>query len=129
MEAKATIRFSRISPQKARLVADLIRGKKVFEAMSLLTFSPKHAARIIKKLLKSAMANAEEKEAEDVNEMRINRITVDAGPTWKRFMPRARGRATRVRKRTSHISLVLADRPAQPADESGAGKENKKERG
>lgn len=118
MEAKATIRFSRITAQKARLVANLIRGKKVFEAINILTFSPKHGARIIKKLLKSAMANAEEKEAEDVNEMRVNRITVDEGPTWKRFMPRARGRATQIKKRTSHITVTLADQTDKPADET-----------
>ena len=118
MEAKATIRFSRISAQKARLVANLIRGKKVFEAINILTFSPKHGARIIKKLLKSAMANAEEKEAEDVNEMRINQIMVNEGPTWKRFMPRARGRATQIKKRTSHITVTLADQTDKPADET-----------
>jgi len=118
VEAKATIRFSRISAQKARLVANLIRGKKVFEAINILTFSPKHGARIIKKLLKSAMANAEEKEAEDVNEMRINQIMVNEGPTWKRFMPRARGRATQIKKRTSHITVTLADQTDKPADET-----------
>ena len=91
------------------LVADLIRGKKSEEALNLLTFTPKAAAKIIIKLLKSAIANATQKKI-DVDRLYVKVITVDQGPTMKRFMPRALGRATTIRKRTSHITIVLDER-------------------
>jgi large subunit ribosomal protein L22 len=109
MEVKAKLRFTRIAPRKARLVADLIRGKKSEEALSVLTFTPKAAARIIIKLLKSAVANATQKKI-DVDRLYVKTIMVDQGPTMKRFMPRAMGRATPIRKRTSHITIVLDER-------------------
>jgi len=106
MEVKAKLKFTRIAPRKARLVADLIRGKKSEEALNILTFTPKAAARIIVKLLKSAVANATQKKI-DVDRLYVKTIMVDQGPTMKRFMPRALGRATTIRKRTSHITIVL----------------------
>jgi large subunit ribosomal protein L22 len=109
MEVKAKLRFTRIAPRKARLVADLIRGKRSEEALSILTFTPKAAARIIIKLLRSAIANADQKKI-DVDRLYVKTIMVDQGPTMKRFMPRALGRATTIRKRTSHITIVLDER-------------------
>jgi large subunit ribosomal protein L22 len=109
MEVKAKLRFTRIGPRKARLVADLIRGKSSEEALSILTFTPKAAARIIIKLLRSAIANADQKKI-DVDRLYVKTIMVDQGPTMKRFMPRAMGRATTIRKRTSHITIVLDER-------------------
>jgi large subunit ribosomal protein L22 len=109
MEVKAKLRFTRIAPRKARLVADLIRGKRSEEAVSILTFTPKAAARIIIKLLRSAIANADQKKV-DVDRLYVKTIMVDQGPTMKRFMPRALGRATTIRKRTSHITIVLDER-------------------
>jgi len=107
MEAVARARYIRISPQKARLVVDLVRGKPAEEALNILTFTQKSAARILKKLLQSAIANASHKGNIDVDTLYIKTIFVDPGPTWKRFQPRAMGRATRIRKRTSHITVVL----------------------
>ena len=89
------------------LVADLIRGKKSEEALNLLTFTPKTAARIIIKLLKSAIANATQKKTIDIDRLYVKQVMVDQGPMMKRFMPRALGRATMIRKRSSHITLVL----------------------
>ena len=109
MEVKARLRFTRMAPRKARLVADLIRGKKSEEALNILTFTPKSAARTIVKLLKSAVANATQKKI-DVDRLYVKTIMVDQGPTMKRFMPRALGRATTIRKRTSHITIVLDER-------------------
>ena len=109
MEVKAKLRFTRIAPRKARLVADMIRGKKSEEALNLLMFTPKAAARLIIKLLKSAIANANQKKV-DVDRLFVKAITVDQGPTMKRFMPRAMGRATSIRKRTSHITIVLDEK-------------------
>ncbi|UJF19468.1 50S ribosomal protein L22 [Vibrio sp. SS-MA-C1-2] len=110
MEAIAKHRFARISPQKARLVADQIRGKDVAQALELLTFSNKKAAELIKKVLESAIANAEHNEGADIDDLKISKICVDEGPTMKRIMPRAKGRADRILKRSSHISVVVADR-------------------
>ncbi len=110
MEVKARLRFVRIAPTKARLVADLIRGKKSEEAMNILTFTQKAAAKILVKLLKSAIANATQKKNIDVDRLYVKQITVDQGPTMKRFQPRALGRATMIRKRTSHIHIVLDER-------------------
>ncbi len=110
MEVKARLRFVRIAPTKARLVADLIRGKRSEEALNILTFTQKAAAKILIKLLKSAIANATQKKNIDVDRLYVKRITVDQGPTMKRFQPRALGRATTIRKRTSHIHIVLDER-------------------
>lgn len=107
MEVKAKLKFVRVAPRKARLVADLIRGKGSEEALNLLTFTKKTAAKIIIKLLKSAIANATQKKNVDVDRLYIKKITVDQGPTMKRYQPRALGRATQIRKRTSHITIIL----------------------
>jgi large subunit ribosomal protein L22 len=106
MEVKARLRFVRVAPRKARLVADLIQGKGSGEALNILTFTKKAAAKIVIKLLKSAIANATQKKM-DVDRLYVKQITVDQGPTMKRFQPRALGRATMIRKRTSHIHIVL----------------------
>ncbi|WPC75230.1 50S ribosomal protein L22 [Vibrio porteresiae] len=110
MEAIAKHNFARISPQKARLVADLIRGKKVDQALEVLTFSNKKAAELVKKVLESAIANAEHNEGADIDDLRVAKIFVDEGPVMKRIMPRAKGRADRILKRSSHITVVVADR-------------------
>ena len=110
MEALAKHNFARISPQKARLVADLIRGKSVDQALEILTFSNKKAAALVKKVLESAIANAEHNEGADIDDLNVAKIFVDEGPTMKRIMPRAKGRADRILKRSSHITVVVADR-------------------
>ena len=107
MEAKAILRTTRISPQKARLVADQVRGLPVARALSLLKFSDKKAAAIIYKVIYSATSNAENNAGADVDELKVARIMVDEGPVLKRFMARAKGRGTRISKRTSHISVVV----------------------
>src|SRR5215212_749372 len=104
---RATAKYIRVTPQKARLVADQVRGKPVTEATALLQFSPRGAARDIEKLLASAMANAENNHDLVAEEMRITAINVDEGPTLRRWRARARGRATRIDKRTCHISVAL----------------------
>jgi large subunit ribosomal protein L22 len=111
MESKATVKFIRISPRKARLVVDTIRGKRVPEALAALDFSKKAAARTVRKVLKSAVANAENNQkADQVEEMKVEQAFVNSGSTLKRFRPRAMGRAGRIFKRTSHITIVLSDR-------------------
>lgn len=107
MEVRARLRFARIGPRKARLVADLIRGKGSEEALNILTFTKKGAAKILAKLLKSAIANATQKKTIDIDRLYVKQVMVDHGPMMKRFMPRALGRATMIRKRSSHITLVL----------------------
>ncbi len=107
MEAKALAKFIRISPQKARLVADTVRGKSVEAALNTLRFMPKKGARIIKKVIESAVANAEQNESIDVDSLFVKKINIDGGPMLKRIRPRAMGRAARILKRTSHISVVL----------------------
>lgn len=107
MEAKALARQIRISPQKARLIADLIRGKDVASAINTLRFMPKKGARIMRKVVESALANASQNEAIDVDTLYVKKIFIDGGPMLKRIMPRAQGRATRILKRTSHITVVL----------------------
>ena len=110
METKATLRFIRTSPRKARLVANLIREKNIGKALNVLHFTNKLAARIIEKLLKSAIANAQENQkVDDVDSLIVSNITVNEGPTWKRSMPRARGSADTIFKRTSHITVVLKE--------------------
>jgi len=110
MEVKARLRFVRVGPRKARLVADMIRGKGSEEALNVLTFTKKAVAKILIKLLKSAIANATQKKNIDVDRLYIKKITVDQGPTMKRFQPRALGRATTIRKRTSHINIILDEK-------------------
>ena len=107
MQAKAILRSARISPQKARLVADQVRGMPVARALDLLKFSDKKAAHMIYKVLWSATANAENNNGADVDELKLASITVDEGPSLKRFMARAKGRGTRILKRTSHITVVV----------------------
>ena len=109
MEVSAKLRFARLSPRKARLVADQIRGLRVERADEVLTFNRKRAASVIKKVLNSAIANAEHNEGADIDELRVRSVCVDQGPVHKRFRPRARGRATRILKPTSHITLTVAD--------------------
>lgn len=109
MEATAKARFIRVTPRKARLVVDVIRGKRVGEAMNTLKFMPQHASRVVEKLLKSAIANAEQKNVSDVDRLKVKAAFVDQGPVLKRVMPRAMGRANIIRKRSSHITLVLGD--------------------
>ncbi len=108
---KALLRHTRSTPQKARLVADLIRGRNVNDAMNVLTFTRKKAARTFQKLLKSAVANAEENHnVMDVDDLYVKSVRVDKGVTWKRQMPRARGMATTILKRSSHIFIELAEK-------------------
>ena len=110
-EVKAVLRHTRTAPRKARLVADMIRGKNVNDAINILTFTRKRVALKFQKLLKSAIANAEENhKVLDVDDLFVKRVCVDEGVTWKRSMPRARGMATAIRKRTSHITLVLEEK-------------------
>jgi large subunit ribosomal protein L22 len=110
MEVRAKLKFVRLGPRKARLVADLIRGKGSEEALNILSFTKKAAARVIIKLLKSAIANATQKKTVDIDRLYVKKISVDQGVTWKRFTPRALGRATTIRKRTSHITIVLDEK-------------------
>ncbi|WP_347331083.1 50S ribosomal protein L22 [Marinimicrobium locisalis] len=109
MEVAAKLSGARLSAQKARLVADQIRGKGVEEALDLLAFSPKKGAAIIKKVLESAIANAEHNEGADVDELKVSTIFVDEGLRMKRIKPRAKGRADRILKRTCHITVKVAD--------------------
>jgi len=110
MEVQAKLKFVRVSPQKARLVADQVRGTNVEKALQTLSFSNKKAAGIMKKVLESAIANAEHNEGADIDELKVSAVTVDEGPTHKRIRPRAKGRANRILKRTSHIVVTVSDR-------------------
>ncbi len=107
MEVRAVARFVRVSPRKIRLVMDQVRGKKVEEALNLLSFSPQKGAFLLRKLINSAVANAEGNSGLDVDTLQIKRVFADEGPTLKRFRPRAMGRATKIRKRTSHLTVIL----------------------
>lgn len=109
MRAAATLKHARISAQKARLVADLIRGQRVEQALNTLSFSTKKGAGLVKKVLESAIANAEHNAGADVDELKVESVQVNEGPTMKRIMPRAKGRANRIMKRTSHITLTVAE--------------------
>jgi len=109
MQAMAKMKYARISAQKARLVADQIRGLHVEKALDTLAFSTKKGAPLIKKVLESAIANAEHNEGADVDELKVAAVMVDEGPTMKRIRPRAKGRAARIFKRTSHITLTVAE--------------------
>ena len=110
MEARAVTRHLRIAPRKMRLVADLVRGKEVGVALAMLETLPKKGARIVSKTLRSVVANAENTQSVDVDRLYIKRIAVDGGAVMKRFTPRAHGRATVVRKRTSHLTVVVDER-------------------
>jgi large subunit ribosomal protein L22 len=109
MEVQAKLRGARISAQKARLVADQVRGKPVEEALNLLEFSTKKAAHLVRKVLNSAIANAENNEGADVDDLRVSTVFVDEGLTMKRMRARAKGRGDRIFKRTCHITVKVAD--------------------
>jgi large subunit ribosomal protein L22 len=110
MESRATTRYASLSAQKARLVIDLIRGRRVDDALGVLQFTPKRGAKIVAKTLKSAIANAEHGSRVDVDALYVKQAFVDEGPTAKRSLPRAHGRATPIFKRTSHITVVVDER-------------------
>ncbi|GGA53726.1 50S ribosomal protein L22 [Kroppenstedtia guangzhouensis] len=110
VKSKAVARYVRISPRKARLVIDLIRGKSVDEALAILRFTPRAASPIIEKVLRSAIANAEHNYNMNPGELVVEKAMVDEGPTMKRFRPRAQGRAGRINKRTSHITVVVSEK-------------------
>lgn len=106
-EAKAFLRSVRVAPRKARAVVDLVRGRQVPQALTVLKYSPRGPARIVEKLLRSAVANAEQKELGESEDLVVSKAFVDGGPTLKRFQARAQGRANLIQKRTSHITLVV----------------------
>jgi large subunit ribosomal protein L22 len=107
-EAQAVLRFVRVAPRKARPVIDMIRGRQVPMALAMLKHTPRHAARVVEKILRSAVANAEQKEMGDSDSMIISKAFVNCGPTYKRFRARSLGRANAIQKRTSHITVVVA---------------------
>lgn len=109
MESSAKLSLIRLSPRKTRLVVDLVRGKGIQEALNTLNFLPQPSAKMISKLLKSAVANAEQKGVSDVDRLFVKSIYVDGGTVLKRFLPRAMGRASKIRKPTSHIAVTLSD--------------------
>ncbi|MBN1959519.1 MAG: 50S ribosomal protein L22 [Deltaproteobacteria bacterium] len=109
MGPQASLRHLRMAPRKVRLVIDMIRGKQVEDALNILTFSKKSAARPVAKLLKSAVANADVKGGFNLDRLLVDTVTVDEGPTLRRWLPRAMGRATRIHKRTSHVTLILVE--------------------
>ena len=109
MQVSAVARYVRLSPQKCRLVADQIRTKPVSRAIEILQFSPKKAALHIRKVLESAIANAENNEGADIDDLKVAAIMVDEGPTMKRWMARAKGRAASIHKRNCHITVTLSD--------------------
>ncbi|WP_366923258.1 50S ribosomal protein L22 [Metallumcola ferriviriculae] len=110
MEAKAVARYIRVSPRKVRQVANMIKGKDILEAQAVLKYTPKRGAGYIAKVLQSAVANAEHNYEMDPDNMYVANAYVDQGPTLKRFMPRAMGRADKIRKRTSHITVVVREK-------------------
>ena len=109
MEVAARLKFARLSPQKCRLVCDLIRGLPIDRALNILKFSSKRSASVLKKLLDSAIANAEHNYGADIDELRVSQIYTDQGPSYKRMHARAKGRGSRVLKPTCHITIVLSD--------------------
>ncbi len=120
MEVRAVEKFIRVSPRKVRLVVDLIRKKAIEEAIDILTFTPKRAAIAVKKAIQSAVANAKENNNIKEDDLFIFKVFVDEGPTLKRFIPRARGRATKIRKRTSHLTVIVSDGKEVEADKVGS---------
>ncbi len=110
MESSAKLSFARLSPRKTRLVVDMVRGKEIQAALNILRFTPQPSARLVAKLLSSAVANAEQKGVSDVDRLYVKSIFVDGGTVLKRFVPRAMGRASKIRKPTSHITVVLAEK-------------------
>ncbi|MBA3580967.1 MAG: 50S ribosomal protein L22 [Gammaproteobacteria bacterium] len=109
MNATAVHRYARISPQKCRLVADQVRGLSIARALELLTFSDKKAAELVKKVLESAIANAEHNDGADIDELKVSRVMIDEGPTLKRWHARAKGRGAQILKRTSHITVSVGN--------------------
>ena len=109
MQVTAKLRYARISPQKCRLVADTVRGKGVGNALSTLKFMPRKGARLVLKVLESAIANAENNLGADIDELKVTRIEIDTAPVLKRFAARAKGRGNRIVKRNSHITLEVGD--------------------
>ena len=109
MQVSAKLRYARISPQKCRLVADAVRGESVENALQILAFMPKKGAGIVKKVLESAVANAENNHGADVDELKVSLIHVDEAPTYRRYRARAKGRGARIIKRNSHITVQVAD--------------------
>lgn len=109
MQVAATLRYARISPQKCRLVADQIRGKSVEQAIDILRFSRKKAARLVHKVLESAIANAEHNHGADIDELRVAAVEVNGAPFFARYRARAKGRGNRILKRNSHITIKVAD--------------------
>ena len=110
MESSAKLSSARLSPRKTRLVVDMVRGKGIQTALNILRFTPQPSARLVAKLLSSAVANAEQKGVSDVDRLYVKSIFVDGGTVLKRFLPRAMGRASKIRKPTSHITVVLAEK-------------------
>ena len=110
MESSAKLSSARLSPRKTRLVVDMVRGKQIQTALNILRFTPQPSARLVAKLLSSAVANAEQKGVADVDRLFVKSIFVDGGTVLKRFLPRAMGRASKIRKPTSHITVVLAEK-------------------
>jgi large subunit ribosomal protein L22 len=109
MQVTSKLRYARISPQKCRLVADVVRGQSVGNAISTLKFMPKKGAELVRKVLESAVANAEHNHGADIDELKVSLIHVDAAPTLKRFAARAKGRGARIIKRNSHITVAVSD--------------------
>ncbi len=125
MQATAILKFIRLSPQKGRLIADQIRGLPVERALEILQFSTRKAAGPVKKVLESAIANAEHNEGADVDELKVQIVQIDEGPTLKRFQARAKGRGARILKRTSHITVTVSD-VRKPGKSPGAVKREDK---
>ena len=109
MEVSAKLKYARISPQKCRLVADVVRGAPVGNALAALKFMPKKGAELVRKVLSSAVANAEHNHGVDIDELKVSRVLIDAAPQLKRFAARAKGRGTRIIKRNSHITVAVSD--------------------
>jgi len=126
MEVKSTYKYARISPKKARDVARAIQGMPVSEALDVLAYTPRKAAQIVSKTLKSAVANAENNFELDAEELTVKEATVGDGPTFKRFKPRARGSAGAIRKRTSHVFIVLTDEVEIPEPRERSSKPKKR---
>ena len=109
MKVEATLKYARISPQKCRLVADTVRGQSVASALQTLSYMPRKGARILKKVLESAIANAEHNHGADIDELKVSSVFVNDAPTFRRYRARAKGRGTRIIKRNSHITVQVAD--------------------